>query len=280
MSNFPLASIPDTEVHTLRSSVTAQEYLISVALPFHYHTRPEQTYPVIYVLDYNLYFGMVVEMVREMNLRVPFCKELPDAIIVGIGYPTSGSLAESHAQVMHLRMRDFLSERDEGAEQFIQEHFPVRNTVMSGGAQRFLQFIHQELTPWVESQYRIDATDRTVMGHSWGGSFALYTLFRHPQLFQRYVVVSPGLPFDDEIEYSQKHDSLPVRMYLAFGEAEGDAKMDEEGRSKFNAFIGSLNARQYVGFRLNHQVIANCTHCAVVAPAFLAGLLAVLGKQS
>ncbi|HEX9386302.1 MAG TPA: hypothetical protein VF918_08280, partial [Anaerolineales bacterium] len=62
MANLPLASIPATEVRTLQSSAVGQEYLISVALPFHYAERPERTYPVIYVLDANQFFGMVVEM--------------------------------------------------------------------------------------------------------------------------------------------------------------------------------------------------------------------------
>ena len=134
MTRFPLASLPATEARSLHSAAVSQDYRLSVALPFHYEDRPDRTYPVIYVLDADLFFGMVVEMVRAMNIRVPFCNELPDALIVGIGYPTSGSLAERHAQVMHLRMRDFLPTRDEGAEQFIHETFPVEVRVASGGA--------------------------------------------------------------------------------------------------------------------------------------------------
>lgn len=275
MHNFPLASIPATEVRTLRSSAADQEYLVSVALPFHYEERPEKTYPVIYVLDANLFFGMVVEMVRAMNIRVPFCNELPDAIIVGIGYPAHGSLAEIHAQVMHLRMRDFLPVRDEGAEQFIQGTFPIPNPIASGGADRFLQFIQQELVPMIEAEYRADAADRTVLGHSWGGLFGLYTLFQQPDLFQRYVMVSPDLAFDDEQKYAEQYARLPVRLHLAFGEAE----LNEEGVSSFNSFIRTLESRRYAGFTLTHQIIANCKHCAVIAPAFQAGLITVFSQE-
>jgi predicted alpha/beta superfamily hydrolase len=271
MHNFPLASIPSTEMRTLHSSAVNQDYLISVALPFHFDEHPDKTYPVIYVSDANLFFGMVTDMVRAMNIRVPFCNELPDAIIVGIGYPVNGSLAEIHAQVMHLRMRDFLTVADEEDEKFIQDTFPIPNRIPSGGAHRFLQFIQQELVPLIESEYRADTTDRTFMGHSWGGLFALYALFHQPLLFQRYVVVSPDLPFGDEQEYSQQYDSLPVRMYLSSGGRE----LNEEELSRFNSFIGALESRQYAGFTLTHQIIANCTHCAVVAPAFQAGLVAV-----
>ena len=78
-------------------------------------------------MDANLYFGLVVDMVRAMNIRVDFCNELPDAFIVGIGYPVTGSLAEMLHQVVHLRLRDFVRVREEGSEQFIQKNFPVPN---------------------------------------------------------------------------------------------------------------------------------------------------------
>ena len=254
-----------------------QDYLISVALPFHYGDFLEKRYPVIYVLDGNLYFGMVVDMVRAMNIRLSFCNELPDAIIVGIGYPTSGSLAESHAQVMHHRMRDLLPVMDEGAEQFIQENFPVPHHVDSGMADRFSQFIRQELIPWIESEYRAEPADRTLLGHSWGGLFALYMMFHQPRLFQRYVVVSPDLPFGNGVllDYEQRCASqnadLRLRLYLAYGEPE----LNDYQLPFFKPFLNALEGRRYAGLKLTYQTFANCTHCAVVAPAYQAGLVAV-----
>jgi hypothetical protein len=62
-------------------------------------------WPVIFVLDGNMHFNMVVDMVRFMNIRVEFCNELPDALIVGIGYPVTGTLTDMLYHVMHLRMR-------------------------------------------------------------------------------------------------------------------------------------------------------------------------------
>jgi uncharacterized protein len=266
MANFPLASIPATEVRRLQSSAVDQEYLISVALPFHYEEHPEKRYPMIYVLDGNMYFEMVVEMVRLMNL----CNELPDAIIIGIGYPVNGSLAASYAQVMHLRIRDFLPVRDEKGEKFIHERFPIPNPIVSGGGERFLQFIQQELVPLIEAEYRADPADRTLIGHSWGGEFAYYTLFYQPDLFQRYVVVSAVPTFDYEQIYADHHDTLPVRMYMACGEPELEGDMAD-----FNLFASTMESRGYAGFRLTHQLFASCTHCAVVAPAFQVGLVAV-----
>lgn len=275
MSNYPLATIPGTEVRTLHSSFVNQEYLISIALPFSYAESPDKRYPVIYVLDANMYYGMVVEMARTLSIRVPFCNPFPDAIIVGVGYPAQVSATETYAQVMHLRMRDFLPVRDEGAEGFIQDVFPISDRVASGGAHHFLPFIQQELMPWIEAEYRVDATDRTLMGFSWGGEFALYALFQQPQLFHRYVVGSPDLPhgngfiLDAEQKYAEQHDNLPVCLYLAYGEPE----INEDERPFLERFLDALKNRPYADFRLTYEVIPKYTHCAVVAPAFLAGLV-------
>ena len=95
MTNISLATIPATEVRVLHSSHADQDYRISVAFPFHYDEHSDKTYPVIYVLDANLYFNMVVDMVRYMNIRVPQCNELPDALIVGIFATKRGAHPEN-----------------------------------------------------------------------------------------------------------------------------------------------------------------------------------------
>src|SRR3954447_26934526 len=155
------AVVPATEVRVIRSVSTDTDYQISVALPYHYDDEPDKVWPVIYVLDGNLYFGLVVDMVRAMNIRVEDCNELPDAFIVGVGYPVEGSLSTILHEVMHRRMRDFSPDRDPDAEDFIQQHFPVEHPALAGQAAGFWKFLHQELVPLIDSEYRADPGDRT-----------------------------------------------------------------------------------------------------------------------
>jgi Putative esterase len=117
-------------------------------------------------------------MVHFMNIRVEFCNEPPDALIVGIGYPVTGTLTDMLYRVMHLRMRDFVLDREESGEAFMQEYFPIAPPIPSGNGLGFMQFLRQELIPLIESDYRADPADRTLLGHSMGANFALYTLFR------------------------------------------------------------------------------------------------------
>jgi predicted alpha/beta superfamily hydrolase len=110
-----------------------------------------------------------------------------------------------------------------------------------------------------------------LLGHSSAAYFALYVLFQQPQVFQRYVVASVYLgEGQDLITISPKqHDTLPVRLHLV------NEVANEEDIAHFRAYIELLESQHYSGFRLTHQVMTNYTHCAVVPPAFQAGLVAV-----
>lgn len=277
MHTFPSTTISATETRVLRSSFVNQEYQISIALPFYYAENPDKTYPVIYVLDANMSFGIVVETMRILNIRVPWSKEFPDVIIVGIGYPLSGSLAEIYHQMLHLRMRDFLPMRDEGAEKFFQETFPVPESVVSGGAGNFLQFIQHELIPMIEAEYRADPTDRTLMGHSWGGLFALYALFAQPHLFQRCVAGSADLQHDQgyllrtEAVFAQEHHAFPVNLYMAYAEQE----LGDDDLPAVTAFVDALKRRNYAGFTFTYETIPTCTHGGALPGAYSAGLYTV-----
>ena len=76
------ATIPATEVRTIKSRSVNQEYRISVALPHSYLSKPRKRYPTIYLIDANWYFGMVTDLARIMPfyemklLAVNFEKEL------------------------------------------------------------------------------------------------------------------------------------------------------------------------------------------------------------
>jgi tetratricopeptide (TPR) repeat protein len=69
----------------------------------------------------------------------------------------------------------------------------VRN---SGGGDNFLKFIETELIPFVDNNYRTHPY-RVLVGHSFGGLFAVYTLLTKPKLFDAYIAISPSLHWDD-----------------------------------------------------------------------------------
>ena len=86
--NFPPVTIPNSELRFLRSRLLGKEYKIQVALPTGY-AEGKETYPVLYVLDADLYFGTIAETLQE-NLaagRKIFSIEVPDRSLSALGTP-------------------------------------------------------------------------------------------------------------------------------------------------------------------------------------------------
>ncbi|WP_395377196.1 alpha/beta hydrolase-fold protein [Marinicella sp. W31] len=74
---------------------------------------------------------------------------------------------------------------------------PVENIelpVVSGKADQFQDFIEQELIPYIDKKYP-NNNKRTLLGHSYGGLFALYTFLTRPDLFDSYIASDPSCYF-------------------------------------------------------------------------------------
>src|SRR5262249_21662878 len=64
------------------TSATGLDYRISVGFPLSYGT-PGRTYPALYVLDADNWFGTVLEYSRESAMA----GESGEIVVVGVGYP-------------------------------------------------------------------------------------------------------------------------------------------------------------------------------------------------
>jgi hypothetical protein len=82
-----------------------------------------------------------------------------------------------------------------------------RNSPTAGGADRTLRFLSDELLPEVERTYGA-APFHVLIGHSFGGLIAAYTLLARPEMFQAYIAISPSLWWDRE----RLTDSLVTRL--------------------------------------------------------------------
>ena len=220
--NFPPVTIRDSELRFLKSRLLGKEYKIQVALPTGY-AESKETYPVLYLLDADTFFGTIAETVRFLAAsRKMFSIEVPDMIVVGVGYPieiarscyTSWESAKP-SEYWCARAKDLTSTEDA-----TMEGWP------SGGASDFLAFIRDDLKPLINSNYRANPEDSTIYGDSLGGLFALYVLFHRPDTFNRYIVLSPSLfcgkkvTLDYERMYANGHAELPARLFLSVGSLE------------------------------------------------------------
>lgn len=173
-SNHPLVTLPGTEVRVLSSSNVDQEYKLFISLPPGYD-ESEDSYPVLYITDANWFFS---------SFPILSWLSIPPMIVVGIGYPT-----DDFADIFRLRARDFLATENKEDENVVKEEYEM--PIESGGGGNFLSFVRDELFTFVDAQYRTDPDDRTLFCYSFGGTFGIYTLFKQPDTFNRYIRVVP-----------------------------------------------------------------------------------------
>ena len=90
--------------------------------------------------------------------------ELAPVILVGIAYP---GVAEQKQGPIYKRSRtrDYTPSHVENDGFGYGEEFQK----VSGGGDHFLDFIAQELTPYLEREFRVRPQDRTIVGYSFGG---------------------------------------------------------------------------------------------------------------
>jgi len=194
----PAVVLPFTEQRSITSRAIGQQFDLLVQLPEDYATSGK-SYPVIYVLD-GWHFPFMA-FLAENNL---YSKKMRPVIMVNLSYPAS-------VDPMLPRARDFTPTK-------VTEREPN-----SGGAPAFLKFLAEEVIPFVDQTYRTIPTDRGLLGHSYGGLFALYALAERPGLFQRIVAASPVVDWDKRFVFKEAREKLknldvPVRLDLSAGD--------------------------------------------------------------
>jgi predicted alpha/beta superfamily hydrolase len=161
------------------------------------------------------------------------------------------------------------------------DYTPVADLFISGSgeAPKFLAFLKEQLIPFVEGNYRAAASQRVLMGSSFGGTFTLYAMFTEPSLFSGYVSGSPivtyghRFAFQQESDYASRHTDLPVRLFLSVGELEEMARPVQE-------FIQILQGRNYAGLDMETRIIGGEGHASNKPETYNRGLRFVFEDQS
>ena len=132
IQTYPQVGITGSEVREFQSAITGETYFIYVGLPRSYSDSVEM-YPTLYIMDADGSFGTCTEISRLLALG----KEVPEIIIVGIAYGVS------FKEYLYNRQRDYTPTA-------------VNEYDGSGGGEKFLRVIQEELFPFVETQYRVN----------------------------------------------------------------------------------------------------------------------------
>lgn len=154
----------------------------------------------VVVLDANLLFAMAVDLVRLMQIPAL----VPSVVVVGVGYPT-----DDFDEVLRRRTTDFTPSA-------------VRGWPGSGGRAAFRTTLRERVLPLIHSVApTVEAV--TLFGHSLGGMFAVTEWLADDRLFDRYVISSPSLWWDDHALLRASVAVPDAPAYLAIGSEETDA---------------------------------------------------------
>lgn len=274
-------TIPHTRVHALYSAHADADFQLWIAEPvagmFPFPPGPRR---VLYVLDANLFFGTAVDMTRIMS---QLYGELPPLLVVGIAYDTDSPVLQGE-----LRARDFTPTADAG---FGAQPPAMRGAMPAptlpegqrlGRAPQFLDFLTNEVRPYIEKHYDVLPGGSTLFGSSLGGLFAVHTFLERPDAFDAYIAVSPALWWDHsallkrEEELAARRSDHGATLFLAVGSGEerADIPMLASFRmiSNLQALAGQLRGRGYPSLDLETFVADGESHTSVVPVALTRGL--------
>lgn len=184
------------ETIEFQSNILKEKRTINVYLPADYKPESLKKYAVIYVLDGSLDEDFIHIAGLVQFASFDWINLIPETIVIGISNVD--------------RKRDFTfptqNEQDKKA-------FPT-----TGQSENFIRFIERELQPFVNQNYKTNSIN-TLIGQSLGGLLATEILFKNPELFNNYIIVSPSLWWDDEslLKTETQYYSSKKTIYIAVG---------------------------------------------------------------
>ena len=187
-------------IDEIQSKELAEIRILNIYLPEGYNQDDTTKYPVIYLLDGSADedFIHIVGLVQFNSFE--WVNHIPKSIVVGIANID--------------RRRDFTFPTTIAED---KKAYPT-----TGHSDKFIAFLEKELQPFIENKYKTN-TSKTIIGESLGGLVATEILIKKPTLFNKYILVSPSLWWDNGSILNQKveilEDSLnqQITIYIGVG---------------------------------------------------------------
>ncbi len=172
---------------SLYSKTLKESREIYVQVPASYSPENAQKYPLVFILDGEVFLPAVTSVLDFYSGGF-----MPEMVLIGISNRKN-------------RIRDLTTST---INTMYDRPFNQKN----GEAANFIKFMEEELIPFVEEKYPV-TNYRTIIGHSYGGLFALYSLMYHPYLFANYLAIDPSLDWDNQYLVKQATTLLGSQSY-------------------------------------------------------------------
>ena len=161
---------------SIQSGILQEERPIRIHLPRKYELSGGR-YPVLFVLDADQE-DLFKYAVRDAGLLADR-GEIPAMIIVGI---------ENTNRLRDMNVPDF----------------EYQGEAVVGGAGKFLDFIKEELVPYIDEKYRT-SHPKIVFGGSASATFSIFAMVSRPAVFDAYIASSPSFFVNEKLidQYSR-----------------------------------------------------------------------------
>lgn len=265
--------LPRSEVVTIPAPELGRSYSYVVVLPPGYETSPETRYPALYVTDAPQSVALIAGMMTRLAAGG---RGLEPAILIGLGY-AEGDTGQ------YSRRRDY-TPTPHGDIDAVSD-MPGR-PVAYGEAEPYRRHLETVALPALEARFRIDPARRIYLGHSYGGLFGTHVLLTKPEMFARYILISPSLWYDRKLMlarergYASRNRDLPGRALFLVGGLETIPDPDPEPFGDAlnamvedqEAFVTALRGRGYPSLEVDSRVLDGEDHGSVYVPAVRMGL--------
>jgi len=186
---------------SLYSKILDESRKIYIQMPASYSPEKKQKYPVVFILDGEMLLPTVNDVQNYYSGGFT-----PEMVLVGISNDEN-------------RIRDLTTSS-------ITTKYGRPFQEKNGEANNFKKFIATELIPFIENKYPV-TNYRTLIGHSYGGSFTIFTLINQPDLFANYLAIDPSLDWDNQKLLKEAQELLAIQKY--------------EGKTLFMSLSGQLH---------------------------------------
>ena len=178
---------------TIQSQVLNQSRQLSIYLPDSYKDSSSyRRYPVLYVRDGGKFFHVFSGAVQQMAADAT--PHIPHMIVVAI-HETDRVRDSSWTR----SLIGFTGKEDEGFRS-------------SGGGERFLRFLEQELVPYIDKEFST-VPYRIYCGYSFTGLSVVDAFLANNGVFDAYLMIDPSWWWDDYLMEKRAAAELAGRKF-------------------------------------------------------------------
>lgn len=244
----------------LHSQVLNDDREIYISLPPNYENEQyrHERYPVLYFFDGETSVGFYKAVAQFLGKGI--YANMPEVILVGI---------KNKDRTYDLTpTRSFIKSPDDSTKRLFEN---------SGGNERFVRFLKEELLNYVNEHYRTDGYT-ILSGHSFGGLAASNILLHHTNLFNAYILIDPSIWWDNGYIAREATRIIPsgkvqpAIVYMAEANNKEKTSGFDAGDSASQKLQGIFAAGQNSFFLFRYKFYKQEDHGTIPLPALYDGL--------